>query len=323
MAMAQHFLLSAEARTLSLASIYKNGEDNAYATFCRMRWPETNGEPVCPRCGGLRHYDVKGRRKFKCAACAHQFSVTSGTIFASRKMAFVDLCGAICIFVNAVKGLSALQVSRDIDCQYKTAFVLCHKLREALSAEMEGMGLSGEVEIDGAYFGGKVRPANHKENRKDRRKAENQNGERRVVIALREREGATKTFVTEREADGVALAVKHIASDATVYADEARHWDDLHGAFPIVGRINHTEAYVTEEANTNQAESYFSRLRRMVDGQHHHVSARYLYQYAAEAAWKEDNRRLANGEAFRRTGSLAMASPVSRQWKGYWERNEG
>jgi len=92
---------------------------------------------------------------------------------------------------------------------------------------MEGMGLSGEVEIDGAYFGGKVRPANHKENRKDRRKAENQNGERRVVIALRERDGATKTFVAEREADGVALAVKHIASDATVYADEALHWDAL------------------------------------------------------------------------------------------------
>jgi len=72
MAMAQHFLLSAEARTLSLASIYKGGEDAAYATFCRMRWAETNGAPVCPRYGGLRHYDVKGRRKFKCAACAHR-----------------------------------------------------------------------------------------------------------------------------------------------------------------------------------------------------------------------------------------------------------
>ena len=318
--MAQHFLLSAEARTLSLASIYKGGEDNAYATFCRMRWTETNGEPVCPRCGGLRHYDVKGRRKFKCAACAHQFPVTSGTTFASRKMAFVDLCGAICIFVNAVKGLSALQVSRDLDCQYKTAFVLCHKLREALSAEMEGMGLSGEVEIDGAYFGGHIRPANRKENRKDRRLTANRSDERRVVVVLREREGRTKTFVAKHEAEGVDIAKANVASDATVYADEARHWDDLHGAFPVVGRINHTEAYVTEEANTNQAESYFSRLHRMVDGQHHHVSARYLYQYAAEAAWKEDNRRLPNGAAFSRTLSLAMGSPVSRTWKGYWER---
>ena len=314
MAMAQHFLLSAQARTLSLASIYKAGEDAAYGTFCKMRWAETDGAPVCPRCGGLKHYDVKGRRKFKCAACAHQFSVTSGTIFASRKMAFTDLCAAIVLCVNAVKGLSALQLGRDIDCQYKTAFVLAHKIREALA---------GEIELDGAYFGGKVRPANHKENRKDRRKAENQNGERRVVIALRERDGSTKTFVTTTEAEGVALAAEHVAADATVYADEAKHWDALHGMFPTVGRINHTESYSTDEANTNQAESYFSRLRRMVDGQHHHVSARYLYQYAAEAAWKEDNRRLPNGEAFRRTLSLAMGSPVSRQWKGYWARNEG
>src|SRR5829696_1771884 len=63
------------------------------------------------------------------------YSVTSGTIFASRKLAFTDLCGAICIFVNAVKGLSALQLSRDLNVQYKTAFVLAHKLREALASE--------------------------------------------------------------------------------------------------------------------------------------------------------------------------------------------
>lgn len=179
--------------------------------------------------------------------------------------------------------------------------------------------MSGEVEIDGAYFGGHVRPANRKEDRRDRRLA-NQSDERRVVVVLREREGRTKTFVTESEAEGVKLAEENIAADATVYADEARHWDELHAIFPTVGRINHTEAYVTEEANTNQAESYFSRLRRMVSGQHHHVSARYLHQYACEAAWKEDNRRLPNGAAFNRTVRLAMASPVSRTWKGYWER---
>jgi hypothetical protein len=209
-------------------------------------------------------------------------------------------------------------MSRDIDCQYKTAFVLCHKLREALSAEMEGMGLSGKVEIDGAYFGGHVRPANRKEDRKDRRLAVNQSDDRRVVVVLRERDGRTKTFVAKREAEGVKIAEEHIAPDATVYADEAGHWDELHDIFPVVGRINHTEAYVTDEANTNQAESYFSRLRRMVSGQHHHVSARYLHRYACEAAWKEDHRRLPNGSAFSRTVRLAMGSPVSRTWKGYW-----
>src|SRR4051812_35649517 len=98
--MAQHFLLSAAARSLSLKAVYRAGEDAAYVTFRQVRWPETNGEPVCPRCGSLDHYDIPTRRKFKCAACQHQFSVTSGTIFASRKMSFTDLLGAICLFVN-------------------------------------------------------------------------------------------------------------------------------------------------------------------------------------------------------------------------------
>ncbi|GJE78651.1 IS1595 family transposase [Methylorubrum suomiense] len=319
--MCQHFLLSAKARTLSLKAIYKGGEDKAYDTFKRLRWPETDGEPVCPACGCLDHYDISTRRRFKCAGCGKQFSVTSGTIFASRKLSFMDLCAAVAIFVNAVKGLSALQLGRDLSVSYKTAFVLAHKLREALGAEMKGFGLDGEVEIDGAYFGGHVRPENRKEDRKDRRLKEHQTGERRVVIVMRQRGGRTLTFVRKREAEGVALAKEHIAKGAKVYADEATHWDELHATFPDAGRINHSEAYSADGCNTNQAESYFARLRRMISGQHHFVSSAYLYQYAIEAAWKEDHRRLDNGRAFARTIRLAMVSPVSRAWKGYWQRH--
>ena len=116
--MAQHFLLSAAARTLSLKTIFSEGEDAAYRRFRRLRWPQTDGAPVCPLCGCLDIYDLTTRRRFKCAACHHQFSVTSGTILASRKLSFVDLLGAICLFVNASKGLSAVQLSRDLDVQY-------------------------------------------------------------------------------------------------------------------------------------------------------------------------------------------------------------
>ena len=132
MTMSQHFLLSAAARTLSLKDIFRNGEDAAYQTFCKFRWPLTDGAPVCPRCGSLDAYSIPTRRKFKCAGCYHQFSVTSGTILASRKMAFTDLLAALCILANAAKGVSALQLARDLDCQHKTAFVLAHKLREAM-----------------------------------------------------------------------------------------------------------------------------------------------------------------------------------------------
>ena len=86
----------AAARTLSLKEIYKAGEAAAYETFLRLRWPETNGEAVCPDCGCCDVYAITTRRRFKCAACYKQFSVTSGTIFASRKLSFVDLLAAIC-----------------------------------------------------------------------------------------------------------------------------------------------------------------------------------------------------------------------------------
>ena len=318
--MAQHFLLSAASRTLSLRSIYKAGEEAAYRTFCEMRWPETNGEAVCPRCGCCETYNIATRRKFKCKGCAHQFSVTSGTIFASRKMAFVDLLAAICITVNASKGVSMVQLSRDLDCQYKTAFVLAHKLREAMAQEVQtGEVLDGHVEIDGAYFGGHVRQENRKEDRKDRRLKENQSDRRRVVIVMRERAGRTLPFVVKAEAEGVALASENVSRTATMSADEASHWDLLHSGWSV-DRVNHSLVYSDHGKHTNMAESYFSRLRRMVVGQHHHVSPQYLYQYANQAAWLEDNRRTDNGTLAQIVVSNAMGAPVSRVWKGYWQR---
>ena len=321
MTVAQHFLLSAASRTLSLRSIYKAGEDAAYETFRKLRWQDTDGAAVCPRCGHDETYHIATRRRFKCRACHHQFSVTSGTIFASRKMAFVDLLAAICIIVNGAKGISAVQLSRDLDCQYKRAFVLAHKLREAMGREVQtGEVLNGHVEIDGAYFGGHIRPANHKADRVDRRLRQHQTGRRRVIVALRERDGRTVPFVVRNEAEGVALAQENVDRLATMSADEASHWDMLHAAWGV-GRVNHSVAYSEGGAHTNWVESFFARLRRMVRGQHHHVSPQHLHQYANHAAWIEDNRRRPNGTLAHRLVASAMAAPVSRQWAGYWQPN--
>jgi transposase-like protein len=318
--MAQHFLLSAAARTLTIREIYKAGEDAAYETFCKLRWPETDGEAVCPDCGCVETYAITTRRKFKCKACHHQFSVTSGTIFASRKLSFADLLAAICLFVNGSKGRSSVQLSRELGVQYKTAWVLAHKIRESMQDEYEGRKVSGEVEIDGAYFGGHIRPANKVEDRVDRRRARHQTGTRRVVVAIRARKGRTLTFVTKTEADGVDLVARNVLPGSIIFADEARHWDHLSRGFAM-GRINHEEAYSNlEGTHTNNAESFFSRLRRMVSGQHHFVSPKYLHQYANHAAWLEDHRRESNGDLTKRVVLNAMAAPVSRVFKGYWQR---
>ena len=318
--MTQHFRLSAASRTLSLKEIYKAGEDAAKDMFRKLRWPDTNGEPVCPACDHTVCKPVANRPTFRCTACNKQFSITSGTIFASRKMDFTDLLAAITLVVNGAKGISSVQLSHDLDCQYKTAFVLSHKLREAMALDIHtGEELDGIVEIDGQYHGGHIRPQNVKADRIDRRLAEHQTGKRRVVVALRERMGRTLPFVTMNESEGVALAIENVSRNAVMAADEASHWDALHDGWEV-DRINHSELYSDHGKHTNMVESFFSRLRRMVQGQHHHVSPQYLHQYANQAAWLEDHRMESNGELTIRVVGNAMKSAVSRNWKGYWQR---
>jgi len=274
---------------------------------------------VCPRCEGAKAYHLSARRKFKCAACHHQFSVTSGTIFSCRKLSFVDLLAAICLFVNAAKGASALQLSRDLDVQYKTAFVLAHKLREALATETAELRLSNTVEVDGAYFGGHVRQANLKADRVDRRLLQNRTNKRRVVVALRERSGRTLTRSFRLESDGIAFARERIAEGSVIAADDQRHWDVLSSSFAM-DRIDHSEAYSLDGTHTNLAESYFARLRRMIRGQHHRVEAAKLDAYAAHAGWLEDHRRQSNGELADRLMRSVLGTPVSGTWSGYWQR---
>jgi transposase-like protein len=120
MMMSQHFLLSTAARTLSLSKVLRMSDDQAFEAFKAIRWATTDGDPVCPKCGCYECYTFTARRLFKCKGCAAQFTVTSSTIFASRKMAHRDILAAIAIFINGAKGHSALQLSRDLDCQYKT-----------------------------------------------------------------------------------------------------------------------------------------------------------------------------------------------------------
>ena len=180
--------------------------------------------------------------------------------------------------------------------------------------------LSGEVEVDGAYFGDHVRPENRKLDRRDRRLREHRSGKRKVVAVARERHGRTYVTVEQREADAVANLVRRIKSETVVYADEAAGWDDFHVYFDT-RRINHSEAYSKDRASTNWAESFFSRIRRAEIGIYHRISARYLAAYAGEMAWREDGRRIGNKAQLMSALALGLEHGVSRTWKGYWRSN--
>jgi hypothetical protein len=226
--------------------------------------------------------------------------------------------------MNEVKGKNALALSRDLGISYKAAFVILHKLREAMAAALSKAPIGGNgkvAEVDGGYFGGYVKPANHRENRRDRRLAVNQNGKRQCVVVIRERGGNTVPAVFRTEGAALSFIRSRIAKGTIINADEASSWNDL-GARYEMRRINHQEAYSTDGACTNWAEKYFSRLRRAEVGHHHHIAGPYLLRYAQESAFREDRRRMTNGHQVETVTGLAMKHKPSVDFSGYWQRHK-
>ena len=187
---------------------------------------------------------------------------------------------------------------------------------------MRGLRIGGEgrvAEIDGAYFGGHVRPENRATDHVDQRRAENRSGKRRVVVAMRERGGRTLAQVFGSEKAAVPAPRQRIAKGTVAHADESPAWNPLHARFAMQ-RVNHQDGYSVDGACTNAAESDFSRLRRDELGHHHHIAGPYLVRYAQEAAWREDLRRVSNGEQTHGIVDLAMRSSPSVDFCGYWQR---
>lgn len=144
-----------------------------------------------------------------------------------------------------------------------------------------------------------------------------------VIIRERGKDGKTLPGVFRNEADALTFIRQQVASGTTLYADEAASWNALHARYTL-HRINHQEAYsLRDEAqtHTNNAEGFFSRMRRGEIGHHHHVSGPYLIRFAQEAAWREDHKRLSNGDQVDKVVALAMRSRKSNEFCGYWQRH--
>lgn len=328
--MGQHFLLSAKARKLNLIKLAQISEEEAHKMFAEVRWSANDGKPICPVCGNTgKCYARPKRRQYRCAECNHVFSVTSGTIFSNHKLPLKTYLIAIAIFTNAVKSISALQLSRDLDCQYKTAWVLAHKIRESLMEYNDDKEFDGVCEMDGVYVNHYIRPKNNIENRVDRRKIYNPN--KRVIISLRQRADelkkgavATKTFILKGEngLDIAKIATKHVKKGTTIHTDEATGYDDLHAHYDMK-RVNHQIEYSSiDGACNNQSESFNARFRRMQYGQCHRIGLLYLSNYANEIAYREDTRALDNGSIFKDIMGKCAVNTISNEFSGYWQGNK-
>jgi transposase-like protein len=271
--MAQHFLLSAAARTLSLLQVMELSQTEAWQAFRKVRWPDTDGAPVCPRCNcqSCRNYPRRnGAPRFRCQDCGYDFSPTCGTLFAHHKLPIRTYLAAIAIFCNEVKGKSALALSRDLGVQYKTAFVLGHKIREAMAKARKGQRIGGAgriAEVDGAWFGGHVRPENRKADRKDRRLSENRNDKRQCVVLICERPvpgagaGRTLATVTASEEGATGFIKARLDRGTTVHADEATAWNELHARFDTTPSSGGSETRVSPSSRPSMTSSGAGRKR--------------------------------------------------------------
>lgn len=329
--MSQHFLLSAEARTLSLSKLLSLSTEEARALFAKIRWGGDH-EQVCPHCGTIReHYYRERQERWRCRDCKEYFSVTSGTVFSNTKLPLQKILAGILLYANAVKGISACQLMRDLDVQYKTAFVLLHKIRESLWVKQDLSKFSGTVEVDGAYMHTYRRPKNRKADRPDLRLAENQNPEKCSVLVIRERsaeggKGASRSRVvvipSENSSDIMAAVSANVEVGSTVITDEAGGFTEL-GLKYDHQVVSHSDEYCTEEGiNQNQSESFIARFRRLLFGQIHKLKRKYLDVYAHEIAFREDTRREPNGTIVERILRACLRTPQSRDWSKYWQGNK-
>ena len=304
-------------------------EDSARARFRAIRWEATNGEPVCPACGGLDHWTLGAGHKWKCVGCRTQFSVTKGTVFESHKLSFRKLLGIVALFANGVLGVAACRLSREVKISYKSAFVLLHRIREAMGRDDPEAMLGGVVEIDGAIFGGSVPRLPNAKELWDKYKSKNKAAarkKRKLIVVMRERQGddpsvpaKVRTFLLSKEGDAIEIARRLVLPDTIMQADFSNQWEPLHLHFKTM-RVNHSEHFSRHGACTNQAESFFQRMRCAERGVHLHISGAHVARYAWELGWREEYRRKSNGDQFDMILGLVARNKPSDTFRGYWRK---
>lgn len=296
-------------------------EEAAYETFKSIRFAANDGEPFCPYCGCVACITYKVRRVFKCKDCERQFSPTNGTTFRSRKMSYRDLLTAIVLFVNGVNGNAALRLSRDLGCSYKTAFVLAKKLSRVMGAMQRENVLTGDVDVDGLYIGGYIRPANLiADRRADGRKEFN--GKRRSIVTMRERRvgGRSRAVVVPNEKAAVEAIKQVVHPSAHVFTDEGSAFSRFYRDFANHSTVNHSVGMVVNGITINAVESQHSRIRRGERGVYLKISGSHAQRFADEFSWRDDYRRVSNGQQFTTLLGAALRIGPDHEMTGYWQR---
>ena len=269
-----------------------------------MRWPDG---VICPKCesknvtryqknagtrtrrnpktGAPEQKQVPARILYFCVDCKFQFSVTTGTIFNDTHLTLDKWYMAVALMVSAKKGLSAMQLKRDIGVAYKTAWYLNHRIRQAMSLYEQATGepLTGTVEIDETYMGGKY------DKRRKRAKYDKD-----PVFGMVERDGKARTYhVSRMNRHNVIGKIKDnisITADA-VYTDDSRLYVRMPENVQKHEIVNHSaKEWVRGDVHTGTIDGYWGLLKRGVIGSFHQISIKHLHRYLSEFQFRWNNR---------------------------------
>jgi transposase-like protein len=279
-------------RSLQEAIVYFDDYDNCKDFLITMRWPD--GNVKCPQCGSEKISYLEKARLWKCYEKHERpkFSIKTGSIMEDSPIALDKWLTAMWLIVNCKNGISSCEIARDLKITQKSAWFLDHRIRAALhSGSFEK--LSGEVEVDETYIGGKARNM-HRDRRAKVLGQHSGPFGKLVVQGLLERHGGRVHARVVGQGkhkpllDGI---VENVETGSTVYTDETPAYDHLGIQDYAHKVIKHAEKYVDGQVHTNTIENFWSCLKRGLNGTYVSVEPFHLFRYLDEQMFRFNNRK--------------------------------
>lgn len=264
----------------------------------QLRW---NGNVVSPFDETSKVYKCKGN-KYRCKNTGKYFNVRTQTLFDNTKIELQTWFVAIYLITGHKKGISSLQLSRDLNTTQKTAWFMLHRIRncygltEVTGNDNNKVGGEGEVvEVDETYIGGKMRNKHKSVRKQNAEKRTSSFGDKTGVMAALHRDGLVRTTVMDGSKQLKQMVQEKVSTDSILVTDSSTSYKDLVNVYKAHEVVNHNEdEFVRGMIHTNSVEGFFSLLKRGIYGIYHQVSAKHLQKYCDEFAFRYNSREISD-----------------------------